>query len=174
MDVQFSRRLSRVDAMATLPRRAPSQSWTRSAVITRACMERLLMRTGTRSWRTRTPTCRSLAAENLFERQCLTLCDLTAEMECTRDIYRVILLRTAASACQSNTPLHFLMLCRSELPSLCSAGRQSTATIQANRNRAFRAVHVLAHLWVQASGLRLPLGGGGKSWRRQSCLRAAR
>ena len=121
------------------------------------------MRAGTPSWRTRTPTCRSRAAESLFQRQCITLCDSTAETECTPDIYRVILLRTAASACQSNTPLRFLMPCRSGLPSLCSAGRQSTATTQANRNRVFRAVHVSAHSWVRAFRLRLLQCGGGKS-----------
>ena len=126
-------------------------------------MGRLLMRAGTPSWRTRTPTCRSRAAESLSQRQCITLCDSTAETECTPDIYRVILLRTAASACQSNTPLRFLMPCRSGLPSLCSAGRQSTATTQANRNRVFRGVHVSAHSWVRAFRLRLLQCGGGKT-----------
>ena len=120
------------------------------------------MRTGTPSLRTRTLTCRSRAAESLSQRQCITLCDSTVETECTPDIYRVILLRTAASACQSNTPLRFLMPCRSGLPSLCSAGRQSTATTQANRNRVFRGVHVSAHSWVRAFRLRLPQCGGVK------------
>jgi len=99
----------------------------------------------------------------LSRRQCITLCDSTAETECTPDIYRVTLLRTAVFACQSNTPLRFLMPCRSGLRSLCSAGRQSTATTQANRNRVFSAVHVSAHLWVRAFGLRLRREyGGGK------------
>ena len=120
------------------------------------------MRTGTPSWRTRTRTCRSRAAESLSQRQCITLCDSTAETECTPDIYRVILLRTAASACQSNMPLRFSMPCRSGLPSLCSAGRQSTATTQVNRNRVFRGVHVSAHSWVRAFRPRLPQCGGGK------------
>ena len=121
------------------------------------------MRPGTPSWRTRTLTCRSRAAESLSRRQCITLCDSTAETECTRDIYRVILLRTAASACQSNTPLRFLMLCRSGLRSLCSAGRQSTATTQANRNQVFSAVHVSGRLWVRAFSLPLRReSGGGK------------
>ena len=71
------------------------------------------------------------------------------------DIYQVILLRTAASACQSNTPVAFFNAVRSGLPSLCSAGRQSTATTQANRNQVFRAVHVSAHSWVRAFRLRL-------------------
>src|SRR5262245_5187597 len=119
-------------------------------------MGKLLMRTGTLSWPTRTPTCRSRAAENLSRRRCLTLCDSTAETECTPAIYRVMLLRTAASACQSNTPLRFLMLCRSELLSRCLAGRQSIATTRVNRNnQAFRAAHVSAHSWVRASHLRL-------------------
>ena len=120
------------------------------------------MRAGTLSWRTRMLTCRSRAAESLSRRQCITLCDSTAETECTPDIYRVILLRTAASACQSNMPLRFLMPCRSVLPSLCSAGRQSTAITQANRNRVFRGVHVSAHLWVRAFrlSLRRECGGG--------------
>lgn len=121
------------------------------------------MRAGTPPWRTRTLTCRSRAAESLSQRQCITLCDSTAETGCTPDIYQVILLRTAASACQSNTPLRFLMPCRSELPSLCSAGRQSTATTQANRNRVFRGVHVSAHLWVPAFRPRRLQCGGGKS-----------
>jgi hypothetical protein len=121
------------------------------------------MRAGTLSWRTRTPTCRSLVAESLSQRRCIILCDSTAETECTPDIYRVILLRTAASACHSNTPLRFLMRCRSGLPSPCSAGRQSTATTQANRNRVFSAVHVLAHSWVRASRLRLLQCGGGET-----------
>ena len=121
------------------------------------------MRAGTPSWRTRMPTCRSRAAESLSQRQCITLCDLTAETECTPDIYRVILLRTAASACPSNTPLRFLMRCRSGLPSLCSAERQSTATTQANRNRVFRGVHVTAHSWVRAFRLRRLQCGGGKT-----------
>jgi hypothetical protein len=125
----------------------------------------LLMRAGTLSWRTRTPTCRSRVAESLFRRRCITLCDSTAETECTPDIYRVILLRTAASACQSNTPLRFLMPCRSELPSLCSAGRQSIGTTQVNRNRVFRAVRVSAHSWVRAFRLHLLQCGGGKSTR---------
>ena len=124
------------------------------------------MRAGTPSLRTRTLTCRSRAAESLSQRQCITLCDSTVETECTPDIYRVILLRTAASACQSNTPLRFLMPCRSELPSLCSAGRQSTATTQANRNRIFRGVRESAHSWVRAFRLRLLECGGGKSSRR--------
>ena len=130
-------------------------------------MGRLLMRPGTPSWRTRTLTCRSRAAESLSQRLCITSCDSTVETECTLDIYRVILLRTGASACQSNTPLRFLMPCRSELPSLCSAGRQSTATTQANRNRIFRAVPVSAHSWVRAFRLRrLQCGGGRLSSRR--------
>ncbi len=126
-------------------------------------MGRLLMRAGTPSWQTRTPTCRSRAAESLSRRQCITLCDSTAETECTPDIYRVIPLRTAVFACQSNTPLRFLMPCRSGLRSLCSAGRQSTATTQANRNQAFSAVHVSAHLWVRAFRLPLLQCGGGKT-----------
>ena len=128
------------------------------------------MRMGTLSWRMRTPTCRFRMAESLSRRQCITLCDSTAETECMRDTYRVILLRTAAFACQSNTRLRFLMPCRSGRPSPCSVGRRSIATIQANRNGVFRRVHVLAHSWVRASRHRLQCGGG-ESWRRQSCLR---
>jgi hypothetical protein len=120
------------------------------------------MRAGTPSLRTPTLTCRSRAAESLSQRQCITLCDSTVETECTPDIYRVILLRTAASACQSKTPLRFLMPCRSGLPSLCSAGRQSTATTQANRNRVFRGVHVSAHSWVHVFRLRRLQCGGGR------------
>src|SRR5258708_21069953 len=140
-------------------------------------MGRLLMRAGTPSWQTRTPTCRSRAAESLSRRQCITLCDSTAETECTPDIYRVIPLRTAETectpdiyrviplrtavfACQSNTPLRFLMPCRSGLRSLCSAGRQSTATTQANRNQVLSAVHVSPHLWVRAFRLRRACVGG--------------
>ena len=46
--------------------------------------------------------------------------------------------------------------------SLCSAGRQLTATTQANRNRVFRAVHVSAHSWVLGFRLHhlLQCGGG--------------
>ena len=128
------------------------------------------MRPATLLWLMRTPTCRSRVAESLSRRQCITSCDSTAETECTPDIYRVILLRTAASACQSNMPLRFLMPCRSGLPSLCSAGRQSTATTQANRNRVFRGVHVSAHSWVRAFRLRLLQCGGGKSICRVPCL----
>jgi len=128
------------------------------------------MRAGTLSWRTRTPTCRSLVAESLSQRRCIILCDSTAETECTPDIYRVILLRTAASACHSNTPLRFLMRCRSGLPSPCSARRQSTATTQANRNRVFSAVHGLAHSWVRASRLRLLQCGGGETSCSVRCL----
>src|SRR5262245_57699964 len=116
------------------------------------------------------PTCRCRVVESLSLRRCITLCDLTAETECTPDIYRVILLRTAASACQSNTRLRFLMPCKSGLPSLCSAGRQSTATTQVNRNRVFRGVHVSAHSWVRAFRLRLLQCGGGKSSCRVRCL----
>jgi L,D-transpeptidase catalytic domain len=56
----------------------------------------------------------------------------------------------------------FLMPCRSGLPLLCSAGRQLTATTQANRNRVFRAVHVSAHSWVRGFRLHhlLQCGGG--------------
>ncbi len=125
------------------------------AIITRACMGKLLMRTGTPLWRTRMSTCKSRAAESLSRRRCIILCGSTAETECTPDIYQVILLRTAASGCPSNMPLRFLMPCRSGLPSLCSAGRQSTATTQANRTRAFRAVRVSAHSWARASRLHL-------------------
>ncbi len=71
---------------------------------------------------------------------------------------------------ESKTPLRFLMPCRSGLPSLCSAGRQSTATTQANRNRVFRGVHVSAHSWVRAFRLRLLQCGGGKSICRVPCL----
>src|SRR5262245_20578365 len=110
-------------------------------------MGKLLMRAGTPSWPTRTPTCRSLVAESLSRRQCIILCDSTAETECTLDIYRVTLLRTAVSGCPSDTPLRFLMPCRSGLPSLYSAERQSTGTTQVNRSRVFRAGHVLAHSW---------------------------
>src|ERR1700756_4552593 len=126
-------------------------------------MGRLLMRVGTRLWRTRTPTCRSRVAESLSPHQCIILCDLTAETECTPDIYRVILLRTAAFECHSNTPLLFLMPCRSGLRSLCSAGLQSTATTRVNRNRDSRGGHVLGHSWARASRLRLLQCGGGKS-----------
>src|SRR5213592_1659551 len=133
-------------------------------------MGRLLMRAATVSWRTRTPTCRSHVVESLFQRQCITLCASTAETECTPDICRVILLRTAASACQSNTPLRFLMPCRLGLLLLCSAGRQSTATTQGNRNRVFRAIHVLAHSWVRAFRLRLLHCGGGKADLKQQPL----
>ena len=128
------------------------------------------MRTATLSWLMRTPTCRFRVVESLSQRRCIILCDSTAETECMPGIYRVILLRTAASACQSNTPLRFLMPCRSGLPSLCSAGRQSTAITQANRNRVFRSVHVSAHSWVRAFRLRLLQCGGGKSICRVSCL----
>lgn len=120
------------------------------------------MRAGTRSWRTRTPTCRCRVGESLSPRRCIILCDSTAETECTPGIYRVILLRTAASACQSNTPLRFLMPCRSGPPSLCWAGRHSTATTQANRNRVFRGAHVSAHSWIRAFHLHLLQCGGGK------------
>src|ERR1700746_2201717 len=125
-------------------------------------MGRLLMRVGTPSWRTRTPTCRSRVAESLSPHQCIILCDSTAEAECTPDIYRVILLRTAAFECQSNTPLLFLMPCRSGLRSLCSAGLQSIATTQANRNRDSRAVHLSVPSWVRVSRrlLRRECGGG--------------
>jgi hypothetical protein len=119
------------------------------------------MRTGTPSWRTQTPTCRSRAAGSLSRRQCITLCDSMVETECTPDIYQVILLRTAASVCQSNMPLRFLMLCRSGLPSLCSAGRQSTVTTQAKCNRVSNAVHVSAHLWGRAFLLHLRRERGG-------------
>jgi len=128
------------------------------------------MRAGTLSWPTRMLTCRSRAAESLSLRQCITLCDSTAETECTPDIYRVILLRTAVSACQSNMPLRFLMPCRSGLRSQCSAGRRSTATTQANRNRVFRGLHGLAHSWVRAFRLRLLQCGGGNSSCRVRCL----
>jgi len=162
MAVQFSRRRSPADATATSLRRARSRFWKRSAIITRACMGKLLMQTGTRSWQTRTQTCRSRMAEDLSRRRCLTLCDSTAETECTPDIYRVMLLRTAASACRSNTPLHFSMPCRSALPSRCSAGRQSIGITQVNRNnRVFRAVRVSAHSWAPASHLRPRRERGG-------------
>jgi hypothetical protein len=161
MAVRFSRRRSRVDVTDTLLKRARSRSSTRSAAITRACMGRLLMRAGTRLWRTRTPTCRSRVAESLSPHQCIILCDSTAETECTPDIYRVILLRTAAFECQSNTPLLFLMPCRSGLRSLYSAGLQSTATTQANRNRVFRVVHVSVPSWVRVSRRRLRRECGG-------------
>ena len=121
------------------------------------------MRTATLWSLMRTPTCRSRAAESLFQRRCITLCDSTAEMECTPDIYRVILLRMAASACPSDMPLRFLMPCRSELRSLCSAGRQSTATIQASRNGVFSAAHLWVHSWARAFRLRHLQRGGGKS-----------
>src|SRR5215471_8863919 len=132
-------------------------------------MERLLMRTGILSWRTRTPTCRSLAAENLSRRQCITLCDLPAATECTPDICPVILLHTVACVCRNNTPLRFLMPCKSGLPSPCSAERQLTATTQVNRSRAFRAV-VSAHSWVRVSHLHLLLGGGDRPSCRVRCL----
>ena len=127
-------------------------------------MAKLLMRTGTPSWRTRTPTCRSLAEESLSQRRCIISCDSTAETDFTPGIYRVILLRTAVSACQSGTPLRFLMPCKSGLLSLCSAERRSTVTTQVNRSsEVFRAVHVLAHSWARAFRLGRPLlGGGGK------------
>ena len=124
-------------------------------------MGKLLMRAATPSWRTRTPTCRSRVAESLSRRRCITSCDSTAAMECTPDIYRVTLLRTAASVCQSNTRLRFSMLSRSGLPSLCSEGRQSIATTQANRNRVFHGVQVSAHSWVRAFRLRLRRECGG-------------
>jgi len=132
-------------------------------------MGKLLMRTGTVSWRTRTPTCRSRAAENLSRRRCITLCDSPAATGCTPDICQVILLRTVACVCQNNTPLRFSMPCKSGLPSPCSAEHQLTVTTQVNRSRAFRAV-VSAHSWVRVSHLHLLLDGGDKSWRRQSYL----
>src|SRR4030095_10770649 len=125
-------------------------------------MGRLLTRTETPSSRTRMLICRSREAESLSQRQCIILCDSTAETECTPDIYRVILLRTAASACQSNMPLRFLMPCRSGLPSLCSAGRRSTATTQANRNVAFSGVRAFGRGSIRDSLLRLRGCGGGE------------
>jgi len=127
-------------------------------------MGKLLMRTGTPSWRTRMPTCKSPVVESLSRRPCVILCDSTAETDCTPDIYRVILLRTAASACRNDTPLRFLTPYKSGPPSPCSAGRQSTATTRANNSRAFRGGHVSARSWAQATRLhRRLLGGGGKS-----------
>ena len=120
------------------------------------------MRTGTLSSRTPTPTCRFLVAESLSQRPCITSCDSAAQTECTPDICRVILLPTAVFECQSNTPLRFLMRCRSGLPSLCSAGRQSIATTQGNRNEVFNAVHLSGHSWVRAFRRRLRQCGGGK------------
>ncbi len=134
------------------------------------------MRAETPSWRTRMPTCRSPVAESLSQRRCITLCDSTAGTECTPDIYRVILLRTAASACQSNTPPRFLMPCGSELPSLCSAGRRLIVIIQVNSNRVFHAVHVLVHSWARASRLRphREFGGGKFSNCTVCCLQRTR
>src|SRR5262249_2312675 len=97
------------------------------------------------------------------QRQCVILCDSTAETECTPDICRVILLRTAVSECQSNTLLHFLMRYRSGLPSLCLAGRQSIATTQGNRNGVFNAVRLSGHSWVRAFRRLLRQCGGGKT-----------
>src|ERR1051325_10906162 len=48
---------------------------------------------------------------------------VVAETGCTPDIYRVMQLRTVASACRSNTPSRFSVPCRSELLSRCSAER---------------------------------------------------
>ena len=118
---------------------------------------------GTPSWRMRMPTCKCRAAESLSRRQCITLCDSTAETECTPDTYRVILLRTAAFACHSNTPLRFLMLCRLGLPSLYSAGHRSTATTQASRNAVFRGVRVSARSWIHDLHRRLLQRGGGNT-----------
>jgi hypothetical protein len=120
------------------------------------------MRVGTQSWPMRTPTCRSRVAESLSRLQCITLCDSTAETECTPDICRVIPLPTVASACQSNTRLRFLMLCRLGLPLLFLAGRQSIATTPVNPNQVFSAVHVSGRSWGRASLLRLSQCGGGK------------
>jgi hypothetical protein len=78
------------------------------------------------------------------------------------DIYRVMLLRTVVFACQSDTPLRFLTLCKSGLPLLFSAGRRSIDITQGNHNQVFRGVHVSAHLWVRASRLHLLQCGGGR------------
>ena len=140
-------------------------------------MGRLSTRTETPSWPTPTPICRCRAAESSSPRQCIILCDSTAETECTRDICRVIPLRTAACACRSNTRLHFLMRFRLGLPSLFSAGRPLIATTQVNRsNQVFHAGRVLARSWAAVSGLRLPhpaCGGDKIEISEQRCNRTA-
>ena len=119
-------------------------------------MGRLLMRPGTPSSRTRMPTCRCRAAAEFIPAPMhyfmrFNGCDgmhagylpgYPASHGCVRmpeQYASCVFQRRAASG----------------LRSLCSAGRQSTATTQANRNRVFSAVHVSAHSWVRAFRLRL-------------------
>ena len=113
------------------------------------------MRAGTPSWPMRTPTCRSRVAESLSRRRCIISCDSTAATECTPDIYRVIPASHGCVRMPEQYAIAFFNAVRSGLPSLCSAGRQSIATTQANRNQVFSAVHVSAHSWVRAFRLRL-------------------
>src|SRR6516164_7545300 len=76
------------------------------------------------------------------------------QTECTLVICRVILRRTAASACRRNGQLRFLTPSKSALRSLCSAVRLGTVTTPDSRNAL--GLHASPRLRVSALRLNLP------------------
>jgi hypothetical protein len=136
MGGQFWRRRFRAAATGISLDRVRSRFSRKNEPITRACMEKLSMRAGTRLWRTPTPTCLFLPEENLFLRQCITSCDSQEPTECTPDTCPAIPRGTAVSECLSSMRSRFSIRSALALQSLCSAGRRSGA-IWGNRNPHF-------------------------------------
>ncbi len=109
-------------------------------------------------------TCRSRPEENLFRRQCITLCGSPAPTECMADIRRAIRLRTGVSGCRNSTRSRSSTQLVLALRLRCTGGRQPGA-IWSNHDRCFK--EVLIDLQSRASiqdllGLRR-LAGGDKS-----------
>ena len=109
-------------------------------------------------------TCRSRPEENLFRRQCITLCGSPAPTECMPDICRAIRLRTGVSGCRNSTRSRSSMQLVLALRLRCTEGHQP-GVIWGNHDRCFK--EVLIDLQSRASIqdlLRLRrLGGGDKS-----------
>jgi hypothetical protein len=128
-------------------------------------MARLSTRAETRSWPTRTRTCRFLGEENLFLRRCITSCDSMGLTECMPDTCRAILRPTAVFACPRNMQLRFSIPSVPELQSLFLA-EHPRAVIGANLDPGFQEAAIdlrtraLAHVLIRALRHRHQCGGG--------------
>ena len=131
------RRQFRAAVTGISPRMAHSRFLRRSEPITRACTEKLSIRAVAPLWPTPMRTCAFLREGNLSRHRCIISCGSRGRTECTPDTCRVMLLRTAVSACLRNTRLRSSIPSASELRSVSSEGRRWAVT-PTGRDRCFR------------------------------------
>ena len=134
------------------PRMAHSRFLRRSEPITRACTEKLSMPAEIQSWPMPMRTCAFLREGNLSRRRCIISCGSPGPTECTPDICRAILHRTAVSACLRKTRLRSSIQSASELRSLSSERRQ-WAVIRTGRDRCFQDQTIDSQIHASARDL---------------------